>query len=347
MAADRPPDARPRPWPQPSQKTLALFNARHELVRLVSASHTSAQKLMLFLADVPPEKRPEAFDEECFNHVLAPSTATTYWTAWLSVQGALGLPQGPHDAACTKRLKARATTFRVKFPRPLLREQMKSIVARSLDSEYASTALILVAWTLGQRISDMLQVATANVSVASDGHVHVLFSQGKTIGKVIQPYHLFLEAGSEPATLLLKVQENARRNRWLFLVTPSNADADVEPVKDQIRMILALEAQTLQLRSIRRGGLQAMASKPGVSLEEVLKFSKHQCVATLYTYLDYGAAATNERSRLLAITRAMSTTEEPPQEAPAEPAPAVPPAEATSPKRSKGSKKKTLAHGSA
>ena len=42
---------------------------------------------MLFLGDLNPMDRFEAFERLCYLRQLAPTTAETYWTTWLGVKG--------------------------------------------------------------------------------------------------------------------------------------------------------------------------------------------------------------------------------------------------------------------
>jgi hypothetical protein len=56
--------------------------------------------------------------------------------------------------------------------------------------------------------------------------------------------------------------------------------------------LIALDP-TLQGRSIRRGGLIAMAQR-GASISQLLSFSKHRSEAMLLKYLDYGAVLKHE-----------------------------------------------------
>ena len=91
MTAHRPPkDAKPRPWPDPTPDTLHKFLNRHAVGQLYSGGFIATQRRMLFLADVEPDKRLAAFDEECYYHRLAPTTAESYWTAWMTAQSTAG-----------------------------------------------------------------------------------------------------------------------------------------------------------------------------------------------------------------------------------------------------------------
>ncbi len=65
------------PWPDPSPKMLQNWIDRHPSYHSFSSHYMSSQRRMLFLADIDPSKRFEAFEAICFNRVLAPTTAET------------------------------------------------------------------------------------------------------------------------------------------------------------------------------------------------------------------------------------------------------------------------------
>ena len=119
---------------------------------------------MLFLADIPPDDRYEAFDAECYKRALAPTTAHAYWCAWMSALPIMRLEPQPFDAKFSRTLKARAARYPVRFPPPLLATHTRCIFRNFRSLHPDAVTMILVAWTLGQRISDMMQVATSIVS---------------------------------------------------------------------------------------------------------------------------------------------------------------------------------------
>jgi hypothetical protein len=117
-----------------------------------------------------------------------------------------------------------------------------------------------VSWTLGQRLGDTLQWAAVDLHSEMDGRLVITVRRGKTLG-VTPPYVLALNNGPLAADLLaLKSRCNDDR---LFLWTPHNASTDSDDAR-----------RTIRTRSVRRGGLQHMASL-GHSFEDILLFSRH------------------------------------------------------------------------
>jgi hypothetical protein len=60
--------------------------------------------------------------------------------------------------------------------------------------------------------------------------------------------------------------------------------------------------EDLELRSIRRGGLQRMAAL-GVELETIRWFSNHTSVEMLLRYLDWGAVAATRKAAILSAVQ--------------------------------------------
>jgi hypothetical protein len=91
-----------------SPKILQLWKDRHPAYQNFSSHYMASQRRMLFLADVNPSDRFEAFETICFKRNLAPTTAETYWSTWLGIQKALVIKPSDADHRITKILKARS-----------------------------------------------------------------------------------------------------------------------------------------------------------------------------------------------------------------------------------------------
>ena len=261
---------------------------------------------MLWLIDVDPDLRFEAFDRECFLRRLAPTTAETYWTAWLSVAKMLGVPARPDDKKVAQRLASRSASYPIHFPEPMTKKHLDALRARFSKTLAGPVAMIAACWTLGQRISDFMQIATANVSVTVHGRLSILINKGKLVSKgSIPPYHLFLDWDHTAAQELLAVHENAQREERLFLASPSNSPEEREALARIVRDLLHRIDAKLELRSIRRGGLQHMASQEDTTLQEVLDHSRHTDVDMLNRYLDWGRHARQTEEAMARTTRKM------------------------------------------
>jgi hypothetical protein len=183
------------PWPKPSPHFLLQWEARHEAHGSLSTGYKATQERMLFLGDVPMQHRFARFEAECHIRRLAPTTAMTYYNAWTTAAAALGLPR---DAAAETRinrlLKSRATRFPVAFPAPLTLGDVRLCRARFADCPSMIT-LIMVSWTLGQRLGDTLQWAAVDLHTEMDGRLVITVRRGKTLG-VTPPYVLALHKGA-------------------------------------------------------------------------------------------------------------------------------------------------------
>ena len=131
-------------WPEPSKEILTRWSTRHPAYLTYSSHYMMAQRRILFLADVHPSKRFEAFEEICLNRQLAPTTAESYWTTWLGIQKALNITPSEADRRTTRVLKARAVAYPVKFPTPASLNDMELLVA-TFDTPLPSFAAIACA----------------------------------------------------------------------------------------------------------------------------------------------------------------------------------------------------------
>jgi hypothetical protein len=174
-------------------RTRAAWATRHVVHMALTVGYTETQARMLFLPDVDPRDRFAAFERECLQRCLAPTTALTYWTAWISAAAALALPTDvAADTRTMRLLKSRATRFPVAFPPPMTVLEVQQLLAQRRST---ITTLIVTSWTLGQRISDTLQWAATDLHEETpSGTLIVTVRRGKTMS-VSPPYILALPAG--------------------------------------------------------------------------------------------------------------------------------------------------------
>jgi hypothetical protein len=162
--------------------------------------------------------------------------------------------------------------------------------------------VITVSWTLGQRLGDTLQWAAVDLHSEMDGRLVITVRRGKTLG-VTPLYALALHNGPLAADLLaLKSRCNDDR---LFLWTPHNTPAQRAAVKQQVALILTTLGEQFELRSVRRGGLQHMASL-GHSFDDILLLSRHASSDMLRRYLNWGACAPAHLDQLSTISTQMT-----------------------------------------
>jgi integrase len=259
-------------WKEASPKILPLWKDRHPAYQNFSSHYMASQRRMLFLADVKPSDRFEAFETICFKRNLAPTTAETYWSTWLGIQKALVIKPSDADHRITKILKARSMAYPVQFPTPITLSEMDLLVSTFDASLPSLAAIAMTTFLLGQRISDMIQLAVADLK-SNDDYLTIAVRRGKTM-QVTTPYSL-----------------------WLRRL---NSEEERQRVSHTVRDMLTSINDQLELRSLRRGGLQRMAHL-GVSIPTMLHFSRHSDVPMLMRYLSWGQHATHLQNQMIEV----------------------------------------------
>ena len=230
------------------------------------------------------------------------STTTTYAGAVATLREALKEPLNKKWLQWLNR-EARVEKRR-KIP-PLRRkhvDKIKAFLRETKNPTHAAMLLtaIVFAWQFGQRISDVLQLHSADVekiTLQDKDYLVATFYRGKTI-QMTGPFTIHVARGQGSNTLydwLLRIRAVAMGG-FLFtgraLCRPICADAKIPQTIRTIMatMILRLLRKIdtkLEARSIRRGGLQRLAEM-GLPLEKIRQhFSKHKSVQTLGEYLQY------------------------------------------------------------
>jgi len=284
------------PWPEPSESMKRTWNERHPSFKTYSSHYLSAQLRLLFLADLEPETRFEEFERICFLRRLAPTTAETYWTTFLSIQKSLSLKPSVADARVTKLLKARSVAFPVNFPEPATTNDIRRIISMFKNSSF--TPIVVMTFLNGQRISDMIQLAVADLVPQSE-FLLITVRRGKTF-LTQNPYTLWMRRHTFPTEELIQLRNRAEAAGRIFLLSNMNSDEERERVLDEIRSMLNAVNDNLELRSIRRGGLHLMGTS-GHSLETILNFSRHADQKMLMRYLNWGSVAADRRDEMMTI----------------------------------------------
>jgi integrase len=259
---------------------------------------------MLFLADIDPSNRFEAFEQLCFERVLAPTTAESYWTTWLGAQKTIGILPSDSDQRVAKILKARSTAYPVEFPTPASASDMELLFQTFKEPLPSMTAIAMLAFINGQRISDMIQLAVSDLTPMED-FLLVTVRRGKTM-MVSKPYTLWMRRNQYPAEALIELAISARKLNRLFLFTEFNSDEERQRVLSVIRDMLTSVNDSLELRSFRRGGLQRMAQR-AVPLNTILQFSRHSDVNMLMRYLNWGQHATQRQAEMIEVVDLTTT----------------------------------------
>ena len=209
------------------------------------------------------------------------STTRTYHGAILAAMNILSIPLSLHEREGCKYLEKMLATEVVDFPAPLQPLDIDEIYGYATSETHAPTRItmtaICFAYLFGQRMGDVLQLHKDNIALnlPRTGLV-VTIARGKVI-QFCKPYTLHLPVDHNVGHLMLE---------WLSLpqgpLFPGTAAA-------LVRETLHLLNPEYELRSIRRGGLQALAAT-GIDPETLrTQYSKHSSLQMLVRYLNHGA----------------------------------------------------------
>lgn len=162
-----------------------------------------------------------------------------------------------------------------------LEPQEFSMIEKMLTNvplEFPGRLAIVISFLFGQRLPDILQLHPEDVEhCPATGSICVTVRRGKVI-RHVQPYCLHLPESVRAANALLTYSFQKTPGQPLFdSTTPTTA-----------REILKAIRPDLEIRSVRRGGLQALALL-GLDLSEIRRhYSKHSSDAMLLRYLAHG-----------------------------------------------------------
>ena len=257
--------------------------------------YQQTQMRLLFLFDYAPEDRWTQFKKVAEQRGLAASTTAAYWIAFQTLRKIMGEAERPEDGKISRFLEARAAASPASHPLPMTTAHARRLMQR-MDEPIVTA--ILLAFVMGQRISDVMQLAGEDLTTNGKNLV-ITFRRGKVIPK-IGPFTLALALDTAVARQMVEMA----KGRPGFLFTPANSEAERLEMQSRVRQTLVDLDARLEARSIRRGGLQAMATR-GESMESMLRVSKHASEKMLMRYLDWGACA---QSHIISVSSLASET---------------------------------------
>ena len=224
------------------------------------------------------------------------SSTATYWAATMCARKMLGLPKVAADTKTTNYLEHLSNTE-------------LHCYAMSLNDAYfleiwflriPEGLIICVAYLLGQRVSDMAQLAPGDLTLEfQNTTICITVRRGKVI-QYIRPYVLHLSSQCPVAQALWHLR--SVRQHHAFLFSETNSMKERTKLGTKIRNILKTIHPDLEQRSIRRGGLERMATHD-VPLQTIQEnFSKHTTIEMLLGYLRHGAVSSHQAQVQLAVT---------------------------------------------
>jgi integrase len=259
----------------------------------------AAQKRMLFPMDHPAQERFALFDKVT-RHVAA-STRAAYWAAYMALQKIFEIAPSASDRKTQRYFEAKSwETPQTNPTTPLTSSQLNTLLERD-DSPMAT--MIAVAYELGQRLGDMLQLHYKDV-VEEAHRVLVTVRRGKVVPR-IGPFTLALPKRSPAARRLMALW---RLRKDLFLLSEHNSQEERTNLAKTAHKKLSQLDQTLGVRSVRKGGLMRLAGT-GKPLSTILLFSRHATTQMLYKYLGEGRYAEEHLNlQMDTITSAMGAS---------------------------------------
>jgi hypothetical protein len=268
---------------------------------------------------VPEETRTALFDELAEIMPWGPRTRATFWAATHVIARNLSLPISPLVAAVQKRLdkeKQRAPRW---IPSPTsFADRNWGLQVCALDPEDQVELLsLLVAFSTGQRIGDILKIETARTNVnVSFPRLAPVHRMTLVTGKMIPIIGMSQETPFDD--VFIRFVSN-RMEPYLFLpLQELTMDENVLEkattiAEARLHKILAQWDLDIDMRAVRRGGLSPMASS-GFTNEQVQTISRHHSVAQLSGYLNHGAYEGGTATLHNAMTRSVWTLEDRPWE---------------------------------
>jgi integrase len=241
-------------------------------------------KRFLPVVSLAPKDRLPSLLKMKRNHGWCWNTVKTYHGAILAAMKILEIEKTVHDNEATAFLDRKAVEEISRVPSALKLEDAHKLLKMAKKEKKSARRNIMTAicfaFHYGQRISDILLLRREDITVREEGtNVVATIRRGKTV-KSCKPFSLHVPKG----TLGTLVKSWASK----YPLFPRNA-------KRSILEILRRINPQYELRSIRRGGLQMLASS-GIDPETLRsEFSKHRTVGMLNRYLEHGACLSSQR----------------------------------------------------
>jgi len=192
----------------------------------------------------------------------------------------------------------------VNFPTPAKIAQVLAM-GRAAAASTRARAAILLAWVFAGRTADILKLQTSRIVLkaprttgltAADSKATIMaqFVEGKGVSARKQAFTIAAYVPAELLSLLREFLESRMGSKYLF--SPQTR----KQVENEMRKLL--RPRGLELRSMRRGALQTMASA-GAPATTLRYFSHHSNDETLERYLSWGWYRTERHVATLGASR--------------------------------------------
>jgi integrase len=218
------------------------------------------------------------------------STTLTYAA---SLQGALAqlgvyipgadsihLSESVNYRSFMKTLGHKTNQSEQRAPKPATLDDIKASIRVTQDVH--TKGLLALAWPLCGRMTDVLKLQKTDVQIMGNT-ITVTYRRGKTIKKR-GPYTVSTKA---PPMLIAAIQKVLEMTEAHAFIWPAPSQHEQMIMLEKARIALRTADPELELRSIRRGALHALAAA-GVEEETLMLYSGHTAVRTLRRYLNWG-----------------------------------------------------------
>ena len=196
-----------------------------------------------------------------------------------------------------KTSKRLANVHGVREPVPATTVQVAE-ACRMLDEH--DKLFLQMCWLTSQRPGDVVHLRCSHIKLKADDGVVIRFAEGKNHAATDQySIHCVVPSGWVRGWRSALTD----RRQYVFSVPTRSARAGLmRRVREALRG--SVNGKNLELKSLRRGSLQTMA-ECGASVDELLKFSRHQDPKTLRRYLAYDGVADAENQGAREFTRVL------------------------------------------
>lgn len=189
---------------------LAQWNARQAVWKLAAPATITAQKKFLCLMHLDDASFVDTFRKWAVAAQWSPSTMSTYFNTALTTKKILtGSISSPALQKMQKILNRTAIAAQKCNQPSVSRNHIKLL----MDMNLPLCIPMILAWTLGQRISDILLLRQGDLMLTPT-HLTIFVRRGKVV-PIIGPYCLFL-ALENPLTASLKLLMNQRSDDPLW-----------------------------------------------------------------------------------------------------------------------------------
>lgn len=205
-------------------------------------------------------------------------------------------------------------------------EDIALAISRTKDQPTAVHVMLL--WLMCGRKGDIAKLRANDVTLHPDGRLTFFVQEGKGVLARRGKYHVASHCPTQWRQQLQAYLQQPHPTGYLF---PARFRS---PTNNEVLQALRVANPALNCRSVRRGGLQAIALKGDVTEEILMRMSGHRSVATLHRYLEWDKSNELMHSRAQEAARALTDSlaqdrrrqdQQQPQQQQEQPPPPLPP----------------------